>query len=76
MDDLRGMLAVRGVVPAPECDDEPQPGPRGVQGGGGRKHKLGMRAPAAKRHRATAEALAEAEHTEAPADEVAAGESP
>ena len=74
MEDLRGMLAVRGVVPAPEYDDEPQPGPRGLRGGGGKKHNLGMRTPEPKRRRATAQAPGDAEHDEAPADEVAAGE--
>ena len=67
------MMAVRGVVPAPEYDDEPQPGPRGLQGGGGRKHALGMRAPAPKRRRATAQAPSDAAHDEAPADEVISG---
>ncbi len=71
--DLRGMLAVRGVLPAPEYDDEPHLGPRGLQGGGGRKHKMGMRAPAAKRLRRGA---SDDEHDEEPADVPPSGPLP
>ena len=72
--DLRGMLAVRGVLPAPKYDDEPQPGPRGLRGGGGRTQKMGMQAPRAKRCRASSE-IADQEHIEPPAD-AAAGPFP
>jgi hypothetical protein len=46
--DLRDMLAVRGVLPlptGPEYDDAPADAPKGLQGGGGRKHAMGMRPP-------------------------------
>ena len=65
--DLRGMLAVRGVLPAPDYDDEPRPGPRGLRGGGGRKQKMGMQTPRAKRCRASSVIPAQ-EHAEPPAD--------
>ena len=70
MEDLRGMLSVRGVVPPPDYDDEPQPGPKGVQGGGGRKHKLGMRAPQTKRRRTSVDDSTDEEHAGISADEV------
>ena len=75
LSDLRGMLAVRGVLPAPQYDDEPQPGPRGLQGGGGRKHKMGMRAPAEKRRKVQEEA-SDQQHDEVPADAVLVGQQP
>ena len=50
--DIRQMLSVRGVLPAPSYVDEPVHGPRGLKGGGGRTQNFGMRAaPAAKRIR-------------------------
>ena len=66
IEDVRAMLSVRGVVPAPEYTDEPQPGPRGVRGGGGRKHKLGVKPREPKRRRSNVNA--DDEHEEAPAD--------
>ena len=68
VEDVRAMLSVRGVVPAPEYTDEPQLGPRGVRGGGGRKHKLGMKPQEAKRHRG--DVGADDEHEEAPVDKL------
>ena len=65
--DLRGMLAVRGVLPAPDYDDEPRPGPRGLRGGGGRKQKMGMQTRRAKRCKASSVIPAQ-EHAEPPAD--------
>ena len=47
--DLRSMLSVRGLLPAPEYDDAPQPGARGLRGGGGRSKATGMRPSAAQR---------------------------
>ena len=70
VEDLRAMLAVRGVLPPPEYEDEPQPGPRGIRGGGGRKQKRGMQAPRSKRQVVS---LAEPsqEHLEQPPDAMA-----
>ena len=68
VEDIRAMLSVRGVVPAPEYTDEPQPGPRGLRGGGGRKHKLGMKPHEAKRHKKVVGATEE--HDEAPVDKL------
>ena len=42
VEDVRGMLSRRGVIPAPEYDDGPQSGPRGLSGGGGRKQTTAM----------------------------------
>ena len=70
VEDLRGMLAVRGVMPPPEYEDEPQPGPRGLRGGGGRKQKRGMQVPRSKRCM-TSLANPDLEHVEQPADGMA-----
>ena len=77
LDDLRAMLSVRGVLPAPEYDDEPTPGPRGLQGGGGKKQRLGMRpTSAAQRVWNAAPAASDGEHREAPADASAPAHAP
>ena len=50
--DLREMLQVRGVRKNTEkYDDEPDADSQPLRGGGGRKHGMGMRAPAAKKSR-------------------------
>jgi hypothetical protein len=69
------MLSVRGVLLAPEYDDEPSRGLSGLRGGGGQKQRLGMRPPsAAERGRSFAAASAAAatafdeDNAETPAD--------
>ena len=51
MRDLREMLAVRGVRKAPAYDDESEQDRRGVKGGGGRSHGMGMKPPPATKAR-------------------------
>ena len=60
--DLQGMLSVRGVKEVPVYGDEPNSGPRGPRGGGGRKRTRGMRACEHKKQKANNN-----EHTEADA---------
>ena len=77
LDDLHTMLAVRGVLPAPVCEDEPMRGPAGLRGGGGHKRSAGMRPPIeSKRRRASAAVPIDQEHAEPPADEAARGPLP
>ena len=47
--DVREMLKVRGVLPAPDYPAPPVQDRRAPQGGGGRKRAMGMRAPAPKK---------------------------
>jgi hypothetical protein len=74
LEDLRTMLSVRGVLPAPQYDDEPSRGASGLRGGGGKRQRLGMRPQsAAQRGRSVAVAAAtqavdEDDLDEAPAD--------
>ncbi len=49
--DIRDMLSVRGLRPAPVYADEPQEDRSGPRGGGGRKHAMGMKPPPAKKLR-------------------------
>ena len=53
MEDLEKMLGVRGLLAIPEYADAPTSGPRGLQGGGGRKRGMGMPAPAAPKKQRT-----------------------
>ena len=68
--DLRAMLEVRGVLPPEDCGEEPVQDRKGPRGGGGRKHIMGMRAPAAKRTRTQVQSGAQA------AQESGEGEEP
>ena len=77
IEDLRNMLAVRGVLEAPAYDDEPTRGSAGLRGGGGRKRGAGMRPPVESKRRRSSTAGADGqEHTEPPADEAARGDLP
>ena len=49
LEDLQGMLSVRGVKEVLEYLDEPTSGPRGPRGGGGRKRHRGCQPDKAKR---------------------------
>ena len=49
--DLEDMLALRGLQKAPSYTDEPQENRAGPRGGGGRKHRKGMKPPPAKKAR-------------------------
>lgn len=64
--DVRGMPAARGVLQAPEYDDEPTRGPAaGLRGGGGRRRGAGMQPPVeSKRRRVSLATPSDDQHAE------------